>query len=111
MLYFEDFFEAPPLDDVVDLRADDFSLDFFAPLFAPELEREALDFFAPDFSLDRDEPALEALFDAVFLLVAGDLAIADILSFPSKKGTGIASPAVVKKPPSDCLRLIARNRS
>jgi hypothetical protein len=78
-----------------DLRAEDF-VDFFAPLL------RALDFFAPDLELDR-------LFDALFL--AGDLAIADILSFPSKKGTGIASPAVVKKPPSDRFRLIARKQS
>jgi hypothetical protein len=84
------------------LRAEDFD-DFFAPLL--ELER-ALDFFAPDLEPDLDFE----LFDELFF-VAGDLAIADILSFPSKKGTGIASPAMVKKPPSDRLRLIARKLS
>ena len=77
------------------MRAEDFADDFFAPLF--ELERDALDFLAPDLeALDRD-------FDEDFLLVAGDFAIADVLSFPSKKGTGIASPAVVKKPPATAL--------
>ena len=83
----------PLLDD---LRAEDF-VDFFAPLL------RAVDFFAPDLEPDR-------LFDELFL-VAGDFAIADILSFPSTKGTGIASPAVVKKPPSDRFRLIARKQS
>jgi hypothetical protein len=66
------FFEELLLDD---LRAEDFD-DFFAPLL--EVER-ALDFFAPDFDPDLD---FEALFDELFLLVAGDLAIADVLSFP-----------------------------
>jgi hypothetical protein len=80
--YFEDDFFEPPLDEV-DLRAEDFADDFFAPLFEPE--REEVDFFAPDFdALDLDDPDFEALFDELFLLVAGDLAIADILSFPSK---------------------------
>ena len=108
----DDFFEEPPLeDDDEDLRAEDFADDFFAPPFSLELERDELDFFAPpDFEAppDLDEPDFEVLFDELFLLVAGDLAIADVLSFPSKKGTGIASPAVVKKPPSDHPRLIAR---
>ena len=82
------------------MRAEDFADDFFAPPF--ELERDVLDFLAPDLEApDRD-------FDEDFLLVAGDFAIADVLSFPSKQGTGIASPAVVKKPPSDRSRLIAR---
>ena len=94
--------DEPLRDD--DLRADD----FFEPLFEPE--REALDFLAPDLE-DREDPDFEAPFDELFLLVAGDLAIADVLSFPSKKGTGIASPAVVKKPPSDRFRLIARKQS
>ena len=107
--YFEeDFFEEPPLDeDDEDLRAEVFADDFFAPpLAAPELDRDVLDFFAPpdlEAPPDLDDPD----FDELFLLVAGDLAIADVLSFPSKKGTGIASPAVVKKPPSDHPRLIA----
>ena len=82
--YFEDDFFEPPLDEV-DLRAEDFADDFFAPLFEPERE---LDFFAPpDFEAphDLDDPDFEALFDELFLLVAGDLAIADILSFPSKR--------------------------
>ena len=92
--YFEEDFFEELLDD---LRADDFD-DFFEPLFEPERE---LDFLAPDLEPERD-------FDEDFLLVAGDLAIADVLSFPSKQGTGIASPAVVKKPPSDGSRLIAR---
>jgi hypothetical protein len=64
------------------LRADDLADDFFAPpLFA--LERDVL-FFAPDFALDRD-PDFEVLFDELFLLVAGDFAIADVLSFPSNR--------------------------
>ena len=76
--------------------------DFLPPLFEPE--REELDFFDPDFEPpDREDPDLEAPFDELFLLVAGDFAIADVLSFPSKKGTGIASPAVVKKPPATAL--------
>jgi hypothetical protein len=77
----DDFFE--PLLDEEDLRAEDFADDFFAPLFDPE--REALDFFALDFAPDLEDPAFEALFDELFLLVAGDFAIADVLSFPSKR--------------------------
>jgi hypothetical protein len=64
------------------LRADDFEADFFAPDLEPD--RDALDFFAPDLAPDRDE-VFEALFDEDFLLVAGDFAIADVLSFPSKR--------------------------
>jgi hypothetical protein len=54
------------------LRAEDFD-DFFAPLLLDERE---LDFLEPDFE------APERDLDEDFLLVAGDLAIADILSFP-----------------------------
>jgi hypothetical protein len=53
------------------LRAEDFD-DFFAPLLLDERE---LDFLAPDLAPERD-------LDEDFLLVAGDLAIADVLSFP-----------------------------
>jgi hypothetical protein len=104
--YFDDFFEEPPRDEE-DLRAEDFAADFFAPPF--ELARDVLAFLAPPLldAPDLDELDFEALFDELFLLVAGDLAIADVLSFPSKKGTGIASPAVVKKPSCDGSRLIA----
>jgi hypothetical protein len=41
-----------------------------------EREDDALDFLAPDLE------ALERDLDEDFLLVAGDLAIADVLSFP-----------------------------
>jgi hypothetical protein len=73
------------------LRADDFRDDFLAPLLDDERE---LDFLAPDL-LDRD-------FED-FLVAA----ICGCPFVPLKKGTGIASPAVVKKPPSDGSRLIA----
>ena len=90
--YFEEDFFEELLDD---LRAEDFD-DFFDPLL-----RDALDFLAPDLEPERD-------LDEDFLLVAGDLAIADVLSFPFSKGTGIASPAVMKKPPSGLFSLITR---
>jgi hypothetical protein len=81
------------------LRADDFPEDFFAPLFEPERE---LDFLAPDFDDD---------FDELFLLLAGDLAIAVSFRFPSKKGTGIAFPAMMRKPPTGAWRLTSCKRS
>jgi len=94
--YLDDDFLEPPRDEV-DLRADDFE-DFFAPDF--ELERE-VDFFAPpDLEPDRDED-----FDDDFL-VAGDFAICGCPFVPLKQGTGIASPAVLKKPPSGLFSLI-----
>ena len=63
-------------DDLFEELLDDLRafVDFFAPLL-----RDELDFFAPDL-LDRD---FEPLFDALFRLV--DFAIADVLSFPSKR--------------------------
>ena len=77
----DDFFDE--LRDEEDLRADDLLDDFFAPLFEPE--RDALDFFALDLEPDLEDPDFEALLDELFLLVAGDFAIADVLSFPSKR--------------------------
>jgi hypothetical protein len=70
--YFEDDFLEELLDD---LRAEDFDA-FFAPPLLDEREDDALDFLAPDLE------ALERDLDEDFLLVAGDLAIADVLSFP-----------------------------
>lgn len=96
------------------MRAEDFAEDFFAPPLELALERDVLDFFAPpdlDAPPDLEDPDFEALFDELFLLVAGDFAIADVLSFPFEKGTGIASPATMKKPPTGGSRLIARNCS
>ena len=94
----DDFLE-PPRDEV-DLRADDFE-DFFAPPDF-ELERDEVDFFAPpDLEPDRDED-----FEEDFLLVAGDFAICGCPFVPLKQGTGIASPAVLKKPPSGLFSLI-----
>ena len=94
----------PPRDEV-DLRADDFVDDFLAPPdFEPELERDVVDFLAPpdlDAPEDRDE-----VFDEDFLLVAGDFAICGCPFVPLKQGTGIASPAVSKKPPSGLFSLI-----
>ena len=69
--YFEDDFFDELLDD---LRAEDFEA-FFAPPLLDERD-DALDFLAPD--LEAPERDL----DEDFLLVAGDLAIADVLSFP-----------------------------
>ena len=111
--YFEDDFFEDPLREAGALRAEDFAADFFSPLLAVVVEREVLAFFAPpDFDApDFEAPDFEALFDELFLLVAGDFAIADVLSFPCEKGTGFASPAMVKKPPRGGSRLIARNCS
>jgi hypothetical protein len=93
--YFDDDFLEPPRDEV-DLRADDFE-DFFAPDF--ELERD-VDFLAPpDLEPDRDD-------DFDDFLVAGDFAICGCPFVPLKQGTGIASPAVLKKPPSGLFSLI-----
>ena len=97
--YLDDDFLEPR--DEVDLRADDFE-DFFAPPDF-ELERDEVDFFAPpDLEPDRDED-----FDDDFL-VAGDFAICGCPFVPLKQGTGIASPAVLKKPPSGLSSLITR---
>ena len=69
------------------MRAEDFAAVFFAPLLAAVGEREVLAFFAPpDLDApDFEAPDFEVVFDELFLLVAGDFAIADILSFPSKR--------------------------
>ena len=68
------------------MRAEVFAADFFAPLSAAVVAaRGALAFFAPP-DLDGAAfaaPDFEAVFDELFLLVAGDFAIADVLSFPS----------------------------
>ncbi len=107
--YFDDDFFEPEREEV-DLRADDFAADFFAPPdFEPELERDVVDFFAPP---DLDEPDRDDDdFDEDFLLVAGDFAICGCPFVPLRQGTGIASPAVLKKPPSGLFSLITHKPS
>jgi hypothetical protein len=68
--YFDDFFAD-------DLRAEDF--------FADDLRAED---FAADFLAPVDLRALDDFFAALFLLVAGDFAIAVFLSVPLQKGHG-----------------------
>ena len=83
-----------------DFRAEDFAADFFPPLF--DVERDELAFFAPDFELDLDPD-----FDALFLLAAGDFAIAVFLSVPLQTGDGNR----VSRPDEEIIkRHLASNR-
>jgi hypothetical protein len=105
--YLEDFFAL--VREEVDLRAVDFAADFFAPPDF-EVERDVVAFLAPDLAPERDDD-FDDDFAEDFLLVAGDFAICGCPFVPLKQGTGIASPAVLKKPPSGLFSLITHKPS